>query len=150
MIYRFTDTRRPGEHLDLTLKRSEWYDLDSPEIDEDNVTELLDWWSDPKGRGYHELENGGYIVLVEASSGEPDIGIWSPGLQDIDSWELGDFPFGSLSYAPLPEEFDDIVEEQGWNVDSVSMIRGSYINNPEGAATLAEFARRIADEENGQ
>jgi hypothetical protein len=98
MQYTIRDTARPDDQLliDLTVDEDDDPDGFEPRISGRRITELLDWWSDPKGRGYLELEDGGYIVVVDAASGEPTIEPWS----EIENgqWELESFPFPTLSF----------------------------------------------------
>lgn len=98
ITYTIRDTARPDDELiiDLNVDGDDDPDGLEPWADEQTITELCDWWSDPKGRGYLQLEDGYGIILVDASSGEPTIETWS----DIDDerYELEYFPFPSLSY----------------------------------------------------
>jgi hypothetical protein len=96
--YTLRDDTRPDEELFLDLEVDEEDDPDGldPWADGSNVTELLDWWSDPRGRGYLDLEDGYGFVLVDASSGEPTIYTWSD--VDDEKYVLELFPFPTLSY----------------------------------------------------
>jgi hypothetical protein len=98
ITYTIRDTARPDDELIIDLAVDEEDDPDglAPWADVDNVDELLNWWSDPKGRGYITLEDGYGQVLVDASSGEPNIMVW-PDIDD-ERFELEYFPFPSLSF----------------------------------------------------
>lgn len=99
--YRFTTPQRPGDELIVDLDPDHWWDENEPQVDEDELVQILDWWSDPVGRGYLIAEDGGRIAVVQVSDGgEPTIEWWSQSLSD-DMWELESFPFHTLEYAEV-------------------------------------------------
>ena len=101
MMHRFTDTTRPGIYLDVDLERED--EDDDFEVDEEQAVQILDWWSDPVGRGYTLAEDGGRIAVVQVSDGgEPPIEWWSQETNDY-SWPLESFPFRTLEYTEVPE-----------------------------------------------
>lgn len=93
MRLRIIDPEIPDRQLVLELNADDFYDGDTPELGEPELTQFLTWWSDPPGRGYLEQEDGGIITVVDARSGEPSIHLWNTTNVD-DRWELDEFPYG--------------------------------------------------------
>lgn len=73
-----------------------------PYVGHKQIDEVCNWWTDPKGRGFLQLEDGYGVVIVDASSGEPRIEIWSD--TDDERYELVYFPYSTLTYEMVPDD----------------------------------------------
>lgn len=109
--YRITDDGRvdtyspgcPPVELVMDLELDE--DDDEPVVDEDQATEILDWWADTPLRAWepHETDDTHLILVnVDAEHG-PMIGTWCHEMDD-ETWPLSGFPFTSLHYEEVTED----------------------------------------------
>lgn len=104
MQIRITDTQMPNDELILDLDQDEAEDADDPEVDEEHVQEIIDWWAAVSNRNGEILEDHGVAVLVQIEDMQagPMIGVWWQEMSDT-TWPLSSFPFTSFVYEAVTE-----------------------------------------------
>ncbi len=141
-----------GEHFEGTIQPEnvKITSSDGPAAFRSDAEEALrSWWDGADIPTPVEIVRGGEIEHTYAR-GMLDLLMSTFSYPNPDGdWDItrGDV-WTTLFPNEMPKTFDEVAQAQGWNADSQNKILRDYIAGPK-MVTLDEYARSVADVENG-